>query len=153
MSFFKLSFRALLILACASSLAFAPTPNSKASLQGTVLDAKGGVVAGAKVTATNQGTGSSMRLSRPVWAIIAFPIRPAITTVTVEAPGFKKFISKGGRCKPNSTRVGCHLDVGAVSEQVTSLPPSKSSRRRIPIFRQRSARNNRATAAGGPRSL
>ena len=96
MSFFKLSFRAFLILACASFLAVCANAQFKASLQGTVLDAKGGVVAGAKVTVTNQAT-SVVRetVASGVGYYRVSELPPGNYTVTVEAPGFKKFISQG----------------------------------------------------------
>src|SRR5258708_37708680 len=97
MSFFKLSIRAILVLACASIFAVCASAQFKASIQGTVLDAKGGVVAGAKVTVTNQGTGVVYEaVASGVGYYRVSELPPGNYTVTVEAPGFKKFVSEGG---------------------------------------------------------
>src|SRR6266481_8376 len=121
MSFFKLSIRAILVLACASIFAVCASAQFKASIQGTVLDAKGGVVAGAKVTVTNQGTGIVYEaVASGVGHNRDSELPPGNYTVTVEAPGFKKFVSEGVAVQAEQPRgLDVTLDVGAVSEQVT----------------------------------
>jgi len=62
----------------------------KASIQGTVLDPQGGVVAGAKLTLTNQGTGVSrdaLTSDQGFYRISDLP--PGKYTVTVGATAFK----------------------------------------------------------------
>ncbi|HET7106235.1 MAG TPA: TonB-dependent receptor [Candidatus Acidoferrum sp.] len=121
MSFFKLSFRALLFLACASIFAVCANAQFKASIQGTVMDPKGGVVAGAKITVTNPDTGIVYEaVASGVGYYRVSELPPGNYTVTVEAPGFKKFISQGVAVQAEQPRgMDVTLDVGAVSEQVT----------------------------------
>jgi carboxypeptidase family protein/TonB-dependent receptor-like protein len=121
MSFFKLSFRAILVVACASIFAVCASAQFKASIQGTVLDAKGGVVGGAKVTVTNQSTDvvrETVASGLGYYRVSELP--PGNYTVSVEAPGFKKFTSQGVAVEAEQPRgLDVTLDVGAVSEQVT----------------------------------
>ncbi len=121
MSFFKLSIRVVLLLVSASFLAVCANAQFKASIQGTVLDPKGGVVAGAKVTATNQGTGIVYEaVASGVGYYRVSELPPGNYTVTVETPGFKKFISEGVAVQAEQPRgFDVTLEVGAVSEQVT----------------------------------
>src|SRR5258708_35005111 len=94
MSFFRLSIRVVLILLCASFLAVCANAQFRASIQGTVQDPKGGVVAGAKVTATNLGTSIVYEaVASGVGYYRVSELPPGKYTVSVEAPGFKKFIS------------------------------------------------------------
>src|SRR5467141_1151859 len=93
----------------------------KASLQGTVLDPKGGAVPGAKVTVTNQNTGTSRETvasAEGFYRVTELP--PGKYTVTVEAAGFKKVTSNEVEVKAEEPRgFDVTLDVGAVSEQGT----------------------------------
>src|SRR5258708_10882144 len=87
---------AILLSLCAVS-AYA---QFKASLQGTVLDPKGGVVSGAKVTVTNQDTGAARDTAASAegfYRISELP--PGKYTVTVEAAAFKKVTSKNVEVK------------------------------------------------------
>src|SRR5207302_2128447 len=79
------------------------------------------VVAGAKVTVTNQGTGIVYEaVASGVGYYRVSELPPGNYTVTVEAPGFKKFISQGVAVQAEQPRgLDVTLDVGAVSEQVT----------------------------------
>jgi hypothetical protein len=121
MSFFRLSIRAILVLACASIFAVCASAQFKASIQGTVLDAKGGVVGGAKVTVTNQGTGAirdTVASSEGYYRVSELP--PGNYSVAVEAPGFRKFTAQNVTVEAEQPRgLDVTLDVGAVSEQVT----------------------------------
>ena len=121
MSFFRLSIRAILVLACASIFAVCASAQFKASIQGTVLDAKGGVVGGAKVTVTNQGTGAiqdTVASSEGYYRVSELP--PGNYSVAVEAPGFRKFTAQNVIVEAEQPRgLDVALDVGAVSEQVT----------------------------------
>jgi hypothetical protein len=120
MSLSKFSLRALLVLGC---LAVALSPahaQFKASMQGTVMDSQGSVVAGAKVTVANEATGVSRETitsDQGFYRVSEFP--PGSYTVTVEAAGFKKSISKNVVLEAEQQRgFDVTLDVGAVSEQV-----------------------------------
>jgi len=93
----------------------------KASIQGTVLDPQGGVVAGAKLTLTNQGTGVSrdaLTSDQGFYRISDLP--PGKYTVTVGATAFKTLVSKDVEIKAEEPRgFDVTLQVGTVSEQVT----------------------------------
>ncbi len=93
----------------------------KASLQGTVLDTQGGVVAGAKVTLTNQETGASrdtLTSDQGFYRISELP--PGRYAVTVGGTGFKTSVSKDVEIKAEEPRgFDVTLQVGAISEQVT----------------------------------
>src|SRR6266849_1180841 len=108
---------AILLSLCAVS-AYA---QFKASLQGTVLDPKGGVVSGAKVTVTNQDTGAARDTAASAegfYRISELP--PGRYTVAVEAAGFKKVTSKDVEVKAEEPRgFDVKLEVGAVTDQVT----------------------------------
>lgn len=121
MSFFRLSIRVVLVLVCASFLAVCANAQFKASIQGTVLDPKGGVVAGAKVTVTNQSTGIVYEaVASGVGYYRVSELPPGNYTVTVEAPGFKKFIAESVAVQAEQPRgMDITLAVGVVSEQVT----------------------------------
>src|SRR6267143_7128928 len=67
----------------------------KASIQGTVQDSKGGVVAGAKVRVTNESTGAIRETTTSDQGFYRVnELAPGTYTVTVEASGFKHTISK-----------------------------------------------------------
>jgi len=105
----------VLLSACAASAQF------KATIQGTVLDSKGGVVAGAQVTITNQDTGTSrgtVASAEGFYRIGELP--PGKYTIVVEANGFKKASLKDVMVEAEQPRgVDVTLEIGAVSEQVT----------------------------------
>lgn len=113
----KSSVVAFLLLVCV----FSARAQYKASLQGTVLDLKGGVVAGAKVTVTNEATDSIRETSsseQGFYRVTELP--PGNYTVTVEAPGFKRSISNGVEVNAEEPRgFDVQLAVGANSESVT----------------------------------
>src|SRR2546428_373938 len=93
----------------------------KASMQGTITDAKGGAVAGAKVTIVNQETGVSrdtVSAEEGFYRIALLP--PGKYTVTVEATGFKKSVTKDVVVEAEQPRgFDVPLQVGAVQESVT----------------------------------
>jgi hypothetical protein len=93
----------------------------KASLQGTVLDSKGGAVPGAKVAATNQDTGvmhETVASAEGFYRISE--LTPGKYTVAVEAAGFKNSITKDVVVAAEETRgLDIALEIGTVSEKVT----------------------------------
>jgi hypothetical protein len=114
--------RSKILFICLLSLfAISTYAQFKASLQGTVLDSKGGVVAGAKVTATNQSTGvvrETTASDQGFYRINELP--PGSYTVTVEASGFKQEISKDIAVEAEQPRgFDVTLSVGNVQESVT----------------------------------
>ena len=110
-------FCALLLSLCAFS-AFA---QFKASLQGTVLDPKGAAVAGAKITVVEAGTGLMRETVSSDEGFYRIPLLPpGKYTVTVEAAGFVKAVSKDVVVQAEEPRgFDITLTVGAVTEQVT----------------------------------
>src|SRR6266404_3281139 len=110
---------ALLLLLCLSAVA--TYAQFKASLQGTVLDARGAVVAGAKIHILEQNTGLSrdtVTSDEGFYRIAELP--PGKYTVTVESTGFKAAVSKDVDIKAEEPRgFDITLEVGTVSEQVT----------------------------------
>src|SRR5260370_24377364 len=97
----------------------------KASLQGTVLDPKGGVVAGAKVTVTNQDTGTTRDTAASAegfYRISELP--PGKYTVTVEAAGFRKVTAKNVEVQAEAPR---GLDISFQSAPSTDPLPVSSS--------------------------
>jgi outer membrane receptor protein involved in Fe transport len=121
MSLSKLSVRAFLVLACVVLFAVGAQAQFKASIQGTVMDSKGGAVAGAKITVTNQDTAVShdaVSSDQGFYRVTELP--PGKYTVTAESAGFKKFSSKDIEVEAEASRgLDISLQVGAVTEQVT----------------------------------
>jgi hypothetical protein len=99
-----------------------------ASLQGTVMDAKGGVVTAAKVTVTNQETGVShdtVTSDKGFYRVDQLP--PGKYTVIVEATGFKESVTKDIGVEAELPRgFDIQLQIGAVSEQVTVTSTSEA---------------------------
>src|SRR5438552_517824 len=77
-------------LICILFLVTSARAQFRATIQGTVLDPAGGVVAGAKITVLNQDTGAtreSTASAEGFYRVAELP--PGKYTVIVEAPGFK----------------------------------------------------------------
>jgi len=111
-------------------MGFAPALLGQAvtgTLLGTVNDATGATVAGAKVTATETSTGAIHESSTNESGNYSFPnLQPGNYTVSAEAKGFKKLSRANIDLLSNtSTRVDLDLQTGNVSETVvvTTAPP------------------------------
>lgn len=91
------------------------------TLRGTVTDPNGGVVAGATVTAKNQGTGVSSPTTTNGEGTYAIPnLQPGNYSVTVETAGFsKKVVTDVAVGIGQITTVGVALAVGSPTEIVT----------------------------------
>lgn len=116
-------FRTLLIC-LAFLLTFSALPalaQNTASIQGTVLDPHSASVAHAKVMVTEQVTGvnhETVASELGFYRISNLP--PGLYTITVEASGFKKSVSKDVLVEAELPRgFDLKLEVGAVSEEVT----------------------------------
>src|SRR5216684_4508683 len=113
--------RSLLLSLLLSLCALSAYAQFKASIQGTIMDSKGGAVAGAKVTVTNQGTGvtrDTVASDEGFYRVTELP--PGNYTVTVEAPGFKKSVSNSTAVQAEQARgFDVTLELGAVTDQVT----------------------------------
>jgi len=121
MSLSKLLFRVVLVFACAALFALSAHAQFKASIQGTVQDARGGIVAGAKVTISNQETGIERETAasdQGFYRVNELP--PGHYTVIVEAPGFKQAVLKDVLVEAEQPRgLDVTLAVGEVQDSVT----------------------------------
>jgi hypothetical protein len=100
----------------------------RAVIQGTVSDAQGGVIAGAKLKATNQDTGTSRETTSSETGFFRFSeIPPGRYTVTVEAPNFRAAIYRDVVVEEAQPRgIDVVLQLGSVSEQVTVVAGAES---------------------------
>ncbi len=97
-----------------------PQQGANGSISGTVTDASGAVVGGAKVTALNTLTGvSSSAISNPAGAYAFQAVQPGKYQLTAEAQGFRREVVKGVDLDV-SGRIGIDfkLQVGGVAESV-----------------------------------
>src|ERR1700730_5810655 len=115
MSLSKLSFRVVLVFAGAALLAAAAHAQFHATIQGTVMDSKGGAIAGAKVTAANSATGATREtVTSPEGFYRISDLPPGTYTVSVEAAGFKKSNSNSVEVQAEQPRgLDVTLEVGA----------------------------------------
>src|SRR3954469_20534122 len=91
------------------------------TITGTVQDPAKAVVANASVIATNTETGSVYQAASTSTGNFTVPSVPAGTyTVTVEAPGFRKFIAQNSQVQVAQTlRVDVTLEIGSTAESIT----------------------------------
>ncbi len=69
---------------------------TSSALSGTVVDAAGAVVPGARVTLTNEGNGFVRTVSTTNEGFFSFPdLTPATFTLSVEVKGFKQYRQTG----------------------------------------------------------
>ena len=110
----------LSLLVLAAMLSFAQVANNT-SLVGTVTDASGQTVAGAKITAVNVATNEhySATTGEDGSYTLTF-VREGTYTITVERAGFARSVQQGIVVDINRTvRTDVSLKVGSVSEYVT----------------------------------
>jgi hypothetical protein len=101
-----------------ASAAFGQGATSRAV--GTVTDATGAAIIGAKVQIVSEGTGATFETQSSNAGAYAFEaLQPGKYTVSVEASGFRKFVSRG-----NAVTIGqpmtlnASLEIGAVTNSV-----------------------------------
>ena len=92
-----------------------------ATLKGRVSDSSGAPVPGVKVEIKNTGTNVAISTVTDSAGQYTVPfLKPGTYSVTVEAPGFKKFVRDGLSLSVGDTvEVDIALEVGAVTEQLT----------------------------------
>ncbi len=92
-----------------------------AGLQGVVQDPQGAAIPGAKVTLTNQSTGVTTTTTTGPQGFYRFSeLPPGQYTITVQAPGFQKSVTKNITVKGEElTGHNVQLSLGAVSQTVT----------------------------------
>jgi hypothetical protein len=118
---------ALLALLMGCLAALPARAQTSANLYGTVTDAGGAAIPGAKVTATDVATGVVTNTAGDASGNYSFPsLAPAGYSVSVESPGFKTEVLNGIVLAVNQkARVDVHLQVGSVDStvEVTSAAP------------------------------
>ena len=94
---------------------------NKGGISGTVSDANGAVVPGAKVTITNEATKISVVLTTSdSGTYIANNLDPATYSVLVEAPNFRKSVIQGVKVNTATvSTVNVAVQAGNVAEEVT----------------------------------
>jgi Carboxypeptidase regulatory-like domain len=115
---------------CLLLMCLAPTASAQvttADLVGTVRDSSNAVIAGAKVTLTNDATNVSRSTTSDQSGYYNFiGLQPGNYTLTVEQQGFKKLQRSGVELQVNQrAQVDLELQVGAVGEtvQITETAP------------------------------
>ncbi len=111
----------LIAVLAAMTLSPLPAQTTTGTISGTVLDPSGQVVAGAKVSVTNEVAGEArVAITGPTGDFIFPSLLPAIYTIQVEAQGFQLFRSTGNVLTPNDrlTVGDLRLKVGSVTETV-----------------------------------
>jgi hypothetical protein len=108
----------VVILVLISIAAWAQGTTSR--ITGVVTDKTGAVVTGAKVIATNEGTNTSYTTTTKASGVYVFDsLQVGKYTVTVEASGFRKYVSQGNVLSIGlPTTVNAVLEVGSASEEV-----------------------------------
>ena len=91
-----------------------------ASIVGTVSDPSGAVIGGASITVTNIGTNIAVKTTTDTAGdYVVTPLAIGRYSVTVEAPGFKKFLRSDITLNvQDRVRVDATLEVGAVTDTV-----------------------------------
>lgn len=110
----------LLLLSCLTC-SLAHGQSTFATLQGTVRDASGGVVPGARVTVRNVGQNVAFTsATNELGNYETHNLSPGEYEVVVEAQGFKKFVHGGIELNAKQVvRIDARLEVGASHEEVT----------------------------------
>jgi hypothetical protein len=90
------------------------------SILGSVIDPSGAGVSGAEVTIVNTGTNAEQRMNTTPSGDYRFAgLQPGFYTVTVAAPGFKKFVQTGIQLATSEARrVDASLTIGDVTATV-----------------------------------
>src|SRR5467141_1149124 len=114
----------LLVVLIAVLVLVAPIPAAAqritGTLRGQVFDPTGAAVPNAQVTATNQETGVSVKITTTSAGTYSFPsLIPGLYKVSVEAKGFKNFLATDITVIANQDNVAdTHLDLGVATEIV-----------------------------------
>lgn len=121
MDLFKISLRALGMLACLSVVLCSVHAQYRASIQGVVTDPQGSAVSSATVTLKNLETGQILTATTNESGIYNFNgLPPSQYALTVEKVGFKKkVLDHVGVIAEQANAVNVQLEVGQNSETVT----------------------------------
>ncbi|MBS1787743.1 MAG: TonB-dependent receptor [Acidobacteria bacterium] len=107
-----------LSLCCLLTFSGAVYAQGFGSITGTVTDPSGAVIAGARITATESGTGFARTVTTDTEGhYVLTSLRPAQYNLVVEATGFRTFNQKGTTLLANQTlTVNATMQVGANTE-------------------------------------
>ncbi|MGH9660857.1 MAG: carboxypeptidase regulatory-like domain-containing protein, partial [Bryobacteraceae bacterium] len=110
----SVTFASLVLSVCA----FGQGTTSRAT--GVVQDSTSSVIAGAAVRLINEGTNATFTASTSEAGVYVFEaVQPGRYTVTVEAPGFKKYTARGNAVSIGQPMtVNVTLEIGAVTESI-----------------------------------
>ena len=114
----------LLVVLIAALVLVVPIPAAAqritGTLRGQVFDPTGATVPNGQVTATNQDTGVSVKITTTSAGTYSFPsLIPGLYKVGVEAKGFKNFLATDISVIANQDNVAdAHLDLGVATEVV-----------------------------------
>src|SRR5712671_22603 len=114
----------LLVVLIAVLVLVAPIPAAAqritGTLRGQVFDPTGAAVPNSQVTATNQETGVSVKITTTSAGTYSFPsLIPGLYKVSVEAKGFKNFVATDISVIANQDNVAdTHMDLGVATEVV-----------------------------------
>ena len=100
---------------------FLAAQSDRGTITGTVQDPAKAVIPNASVIATNSETGAMHRTVTTATGNFTLPSLPAGSyDVTVEAPGFRKYVGQGTRVQVAQTvRLDVGLEVGSTAESIT----------------------------------
>ncbi|HEX2523547.1 MAG TPA: carboxypeptidase-like regulatory domain-containing protein, partial [Terriglobia bacterium] len=89
-----------------------------ATITGTVADATGGIIGNADVIVMNQGTNiASTGRTDENGRYVVRSLKPGLYTMTVSAPGFKKYVNNALTLQVNQTaRLDIELTIGEVTQ-------------------------------------
>jgi len=110
----------MIVWTCVASTAVAQVQTTT-DVRGTVVDSSGAFVAGATVSARNQGTGAERTTNTDSVGAYVFPsLLPGIYTVTVMHAGFKRqVVTDRSADVAQPARVDVTLEIGQPTESVT----------------------------------
>lgn len=114
----RFAFATVLIFGLALSDVRAQT--DRGTITGTVTDASGALIVGAKVTATNIATDVTVETTTTSAGAFTIPqLTVGVYRVTIEQPGFKRYVQEGVTVALGQTaRINASLQVGEVSQSV-----------------------------------
>ena len=117
MRIYILCLLACLVLLAPSGLA----QQYRATLTGIVTDAQGAVVPGAKIQAIHAETSAKFNAEASAEGNYTMPfLTPGMYVVTVETPGFKKYVQENVTLNANQhVTLDIRLEVGSISDSVT----------------------------------
>lgn len=108
-----------------------------AAITGTVTDPSGAVIAGAAVTVTQQGTAAKRSASTNAAGAFNIPsLPPATYSVTVEAPGFKKYAQDITLLADQIGSLHIELQLGQTTETVSVEAQSAAVNTVSPVLSQ-----------------